>query len=185
MWCAGGEFEATSGHGGSGVLRPKIVVVVVLWVPTGGPGCLRGRASGPGQQPAGQFDDDAPDAVLVEPVQRQPMQSAVLAVRMVFAAGPARYRSSSAATTRWWCWWRMRSGSQSVVVGEPQPRTGMGPLCAHDDPHTCRPGGQSSIPVASHPRPSRLGPIGVVSGVQTCGSRRSIVSGQQSSPKTH
>src|SRR4051812_39822965 len=45
---------------------------------------------GPGQEFAGQLDDGAPDAVVVEPVQRQILQAGVLGgPDAVLAAGPA------------------------------------------------------------------------------------------------
>ena len=111
-----------------------------------------GEHLGPGQQLTSEHDDRAPDAVLVQPVQRQVVQPGVLGVAdAILAAGPATVpqlevgdlstRSAGAGVggSQEGCG---RGDPVAVVVGDPQLRSGMRAFDAGDDPHPRRPGGE-------------------------------------------
>jgi hypothetical protein len=104
----------------------------------GGPG--QGEHLGPGREAAGQGDDLAPYLALGEALERAVPQPGVLgAADPILAPGPlpaAELQVSELAASG-----VGGEGGEAVavVVGEPQPRAGVRPLLADDDPHPGRP----------------------------------------------
>ena len=99
----------------------------------------------PGGEFGGQHDDGAPDLVLGEVVQRQVHQPGVFAdPDAVFGAGPAAVPQLQIGELATGGVGGERGDPESIDVGQPQLRAGMGSFLSGDDPH---PAGQPTGPI--------------------------------------